>query len=227
VRRRLVVAAAGVAALALSIPIALLGRAVLATPTTPQTDVRWPSSARVSRAPTLPERAATALLGDDRPEDLLAIARAYRHAAALPAFATGSLTPVRLGQMTESLDSAQERAQAHVYVGAILGLPAGSGGMSFDALRRLGAGRLLDQAAAEFRTAASLDDRDEAAKYDLELLLKSEAPSRTSRRAKSGHSSSTKKQTAKRRLRKRRRSKSSRTRRRERTAGIYGTGSGY
>ena len=227
-RRRLVVAAAGVVALALSIPIALLGRAVLSTPTTvAQRDVRWPSDVRVSRAPTLPERAAATLLGVDQPEGLLTIARAYRHAAALPAFATASLTPVRLAQATESLDSAQERAQAHVLVGAILALPAGNGSMSFDALRRLGGGRLLDQAAAEFRAAASLDDRDEAAKYDLELLLKSETASRASRRPTSSRSSSRKQPASRRQVRKRRRSKASQTRRRERTAGIYGTGSGY
>jgi len=227
-RRRFLAAAAGVTALALSIPIALLGRAVLATPTTvAQRDVRWPSGVRVSRSPSLPERAAATLLGVDQPEALLSIARAYRHAATLPAFATASLTPVRLAQEAKSLDSAQERAQAQVLTGAILALPAGNGSMSFDALRRLGGGRLLDQAAAEFRAAASLDDRNGAAKYDLELLLKSEQASRASRRSAHGRSSSRKQRPSRQRVRKRERRKASGTRRRERRAGIYGTGSGY
>jgi hypothetical protein len=228
VRRQLLLTAAGLVALALSIPLALLGRAVLATPAAvARTDVDWPGDAHVQhkRAPAM--RVAESLLAADRAQRLFAVAHAYRHAAAEPAVAMASITPIRLAQMIRDLRSADERAQAHVMVGAIFALPAGNGTVSFDLVRELGGSRLLEQAAEEFRIAASIDERNEAAKYDLELLLKRGAISRASPRSSRNGKRGSKQQRNSQQTQRRRRGRSSRSTLEEHNGGIYANGTGY
>jgi hypothetical protein len=141
--------AAGLAALAASIPLALVGRSALS-----------PS------------------LGGST---LQTVAAAYGKASASPVQAPSDL-PLRLAKLSDRIRSARERAQAEVVIGATFALPAGNGSVGFDTVRQLGGGRLLDQAAGEFRAAALLDDTNEAAKYDLELLLKTQAKAQASQR---------------------------------------------
>ncbi len=220
-RRQLLVAVLGAVALALSIPLALLGRAVLATPT--DVTAVEPGTARAQEDRSPAERAAASLLAADRAERFAELVRDYRRAAATPAVGAASMAPVRLAQLARSLRNADERAQAHVMVGAAFALPAGNGTVSFDLVRQLGGARLLEEAAAEFRAATRIDDRNEAAKYDLELLLKRDAIARRSRseRRPAGQRPST------RRARQQRRNASTRRRVEEHSAGIYSTGRGY
>ena len=146
--KRALLTAAGLVALAASIPLAFAGRSAL--------------------APSVHHSTL-----DD-------VAAAYRRAAAAPAESPSDL-PLRLARISAGIESRRERSQADVLVGATLALPAGNGSVGFDAVRQLGGGRLLDQAAGEFRAAALLDDTNEAAKYDLELVLKSQARAEQSR----------------------------------------------
>ena len=108
-------------------------------------------------------------------------------------------------------------------VGATFALPAGNGSVGFDAVRQLGGSRLLDQAAGEFRAAALLDDTNEAAKYDLELLLKSQARTeRTQSRRRHRSDRRSARKTSQRRAQKRERGS-----REEHAAGTSAAGSGY
>jgi hypothetical protein len=224
VRRELLVAIAGTVALALSIPLALLGRAVLATPTeVAGVDSDWSGNARVRQERTLAERAAASMVAADRTERFAAVVRAYRRAAATPAVGAASMAPVRLAHLAHRLRDADERTQAHVMVGAVFALPAGNGTVSFDLVRQLGGARLLQEAAAEFRAAARIDDRNEAAKYDLELLLKRDA---IARRSRSNGRPAGQRPNAK-QTRQQRRNASTRRRVEEHSAGIYSTGRGY
>jgi hypothetical protein len=215
------VAAAGAVALALSIPLALLGRAVLATEVTRLDAGSLDNGVRQNR--TLAERAAASLLAADRAERFAAVVRAYRRAAAAPAIGAASMAPVRLAQLARRVDNADERAQAHVMTGAVFALPAGNGTVSFDLVRQLGGARLLEEAAAEFRAAARIDDQNEAAKYDLELLLKKDAIARRS----AGNGRPAGQRPNARQTRQQRRNASTRRRVEEHSAGIYSTGSGY
>ena len=219
-RRHLLTAAAGLTALAAAILLALLGRAVLATPAAVE------HTGRTGAAPT--ERAAARLLAADRAERPFAIFRAYRRAAAAPAIALSSNTPLRLAALAKRLGTARERSQAHVIVGATFALPAGNGSIGFDAVREAGGGRLLDQALGEFLAAARLDDRNEAAKYDLELLLKAEARKRAaSRRQTSSRHRTGEQKHRGRRPERRRRQTRARVPREQRAAGSSGAGGGY
>jgi hypothetical protein len=222
VRRQVLVAAAGAVALALSIPLALLGRAALATPTE-ATSLDAPVNGSVRQHPTLAERAAARLLAADRSDRFAAVVQAYRRAEATPAVGAASMAPVRLAQLARRLGNADERSQAHVMVGAVFALPAGNGTVGFDLLRQLGGARLLEQAAAEFRAAARIDDQNEAAKYDLELLLKRDAIKRRS----AANSRPAGQRPNARQARQQRRNASTRRRVEEHSAGIYSTGRGY
>lgn len=187
--RRALLTAAGLAALAASIPLALAGR--------------------------------TALHPSLKTSPLQPVAAAYAEASASPAQAPSDL-PLRLARLSAGIRSAHERAQAEVVVGAALALPAGNGSVGFDAVRQVGGGRLLDQAAGEFRAAALLDDTNEAAKYDLELLLKSlpkpQAAQRQQRRSR---------QRSGQKVERRRRVKHARGSREQHAAGTSAPGSGY
>lgn len=178
-RRPVAAAVAGVCALAFAVPIALLGRAVLATPAAVARESRiWPANAQVEESHGIPERVARSLLAARNPERLAQIARTYRRAADSPAVVDTSATALRLAELARHVGSPAGRSRAEVIAGAAFALPAGTGGLGFDAVRRLGGASSLEQAAQEFRAAIAADAGNEAAKYDLELLLKAEARSR-------------------------------------------------
>lgn len=227
--RRVLLVAAGVLALVLAIVLAALGRAVLETPhAVAQRSASWPANARLDEHRTLAERTAERLLAADRAQALVKIVDTYRRLTRVPIVAGDAEHPLQLARMIPSLRTERERAQAHMLVGAIFALPAGKGTVSFDLLRRVGAGRLLDEAAAEFRAATRIDDRNEKAKYDLELLLKGEAQARQKAQAARDRSAKAAKQ-RKEAERKRRRThrRKARPAREEHAAGIYASGSGY
>jgi hypothetical protein len=227
VRRPLLAAAAGVAALGLSMPIALLGRAVLAAPGQAElAAIDWPAGAHVEENRALFERAADGLLGADRPDKFLALVRGYRQAGSGPIGVTDYANPVRLARLAQEVGPDSERSQAHLMVGVVFALPAGRGSISFERMREIrGGGRLLAQAAGELREAAVIDDQNEAAKYDLELLLKSQARSLPLRSTRRGT------QKAKRPPGRSKHAghdvRHPRTRRKLRGGSLYGSGKGY
>ena len=219
-RRPLLTLTAGVAALGLAIPLALLGRAVLAAPS--RADVVRAVGARGGRS--VFDRAADGMLGIGMDEPFFALVREYRRAVSAPETLGVSTAPVRLAGLAGKVGPREERSQAHVMVGALFSLPAGDGSMSFGRMRQIGGGRLLDQATAEFREAAVLDDRNEAAKYDLELVLRSQNPAFA---ALSGRRQTPTNRPPGRSRHQGRDVKHPRSHRRLRQGGTYGTGRGY
>lgn len=210
-RRSLLAVAAGVTAIALAVPLVLLGRAVLATPD------RSASTGAF-------DRAADWLLGVADDDAFFALVRAYRRAVADPGSSVDSATPIKLATLARGIGPRTERAQAHLMVGAIFALPAGNGSLSFGRMRQFGGGPLLDQAAQEFREAALLDDRSEAAKYDLELVLRSQTPAF---QALSKRRLSAPERPNGRNNKQGQDTKHPRTKRRLKQGGVYGSGSGY
>lgn len=171
-RRPLLLVALGAALLALAIPTALLGRSLLSAPDRAQA-ARTPGAQPAASAF---DRAADWLLGARTADPFFRVARAYRKVTADPEAPVPEGTPVRLAALARRIGPASERSQAHVMVGAIFSLPAGNGSMSFARMRLIGGARLLAQSVEEIRRAVLLDDRSEAAKYDLELVLSSQIP---------------------------------------------------
>jgi hypothetical protein len=174
VKRPLLAVGLGVVALALSIPLVLLGRAMLAAPE--RADVArmdLPAGARVETTRSFFDRAADDLLGVGTDDPFFELAAQYRHAVSATGSAVTPGTAVRLAALARRVQTRGEQSQAHVMVGSVFALPAGTGSISFGRLRQFGGGRLLAQAEQEFREAALLDDRNDAAKYDLELILAS------------------------------------------------------
>jgi hypothetical protein len=210
-RRPLFAVAAGVTAIALAVPLVLLGRAVLATPD------RATSTGAF-------DRAADWLLGVRNDDAFFKLARAYRRAIADPESPVDSATPVKLATLARRIGPRTERAQAHLMVGAIFALPAGNGSISFGRMRQFGGGPLLDQATQEFREAAMLDERNEAAKYDLELVLRSQTPAFE---ALSKRRLSAPERPNGRNNKQGQDTKHPRTKRRLKQGGVYGSGSGY
>jgi hypothetical protein len=208
-RRPLLAFAAGAAAIALAVPLVLLGRAVLATPD------RAGSTGAF-------DRAANWLLGVRNDDAFFELVRAYRRADSKST--VDSATPVRLATLARRIGPRTERAQAHLMVGAIFALPAGNGSVSFGRMRQFGGGPLLDQAAQEFREAAMLDERNEAAKYDLELVLRSQTPAF---QALSKRRLSAPERPNGRNNKQGQDTKHPRTKRRLKQGGVYGSGSGY
>jgi hypothetical protein len=225
VRRRLLLIAAGVAALGLSIPIALLGRAVLGTPD--RLD-----AIRVGEAAGTPvreglspfDRAADVFLGVDEVDPFFELVHGYRAATAADSSFTDSAAPLRLATLARRVGPRSERAQAHLMVGTVFALPAGTGSINFGRLRQMGGARLLTQAVEEFRASALLDDGNEAAKYDLELVLKSQTAPFA---ALSGRRQTPTKRPSGRNRHQGQDARHPRTHRRLRQGGVYGSGSGY
>lgn len=175
-RRPLLAAAAGVVALGLSIPLVLLGRAVLAAPDRVEVlRIEAPVGGGAQARRSLFDRAADSLLGSDRAGPLFEITREYREAAAEPSAIVSSDMPLRLARLARRVGPAPERSQAHLMAAAVFALAAGNGSMRFERLRDLGRGGLLGEAIGQLRESALLDDRNDAAKYDLELILKERA----------------------------------------------------
>jgi hypothetical protein len=215
-----------VAAIVLSIPLALLGRAVLATPAAVarQTADR-PADIRVgARHRSLADRAAWHLLAADRVEPFAEIVQTYRTVAELPALAGQPTWSVRVARLIPKLHDPKDRAEAYVMAGALLALAAGNGLGVPDGIGSAGARPLLAQALDDFRTAVRNDPESEEAKYDLELLLKQQAA-----RSNPSDSGGTKRKTPVRPepASGKRRQTPPVTQSRINDAGVYATGTGY
>jgi hypothetical protein len=170
------------------------------------------------------DRAADWLLGVQNSDPFFRVVRAYEKATADPTAPVASGTPVRLAALARGIGPASERSQAHVMVGAVFSLPAGNGSMPFSRMRLIGGGRLLTQATEEFRRAVLLNGRNEAAKYDLELVLSSQTPEFT---ALSKRRLAAPNQPTKPSRHQGQGAKHPRTRRQLRQGGSAGQGSGY
>jgi hypothetical protein len=219
-KRPLLLTAAGVAALVLAIAFALLGRAVLAAPD--RVEAARAGGTQEERSPF--DRAADWLLGVGDPDPFFELVRTYRRAVADTSITIDSSTPVRLGTLARRVGPRTEQAQAHVMVGTVFALPAGNGSMSFTRLKQIGGGRLLNQATQEFRAAALLDERNEAAKYDLELALTAQNPAFS---ALSGRRQTPTQRPPGRNRHQGQDAKHPRTKKRLKQGGVYGSGSGY
>lgn len=160
-KRQVIALVVGAGLLGLAIPVALLGRSALSAP---------------NESGSTFDRAANWIVGTASSEPFFRVARAYRKAYAASAGSADSGAPVRLAALARGIRSPRERSQAHVMVGAVFSLPAGNGSMSFARMRLIGGSRLIAQAVEELRRAVVLDDDNEAAKYDLELVLSSQTP---------------------------------------------------
>jgi hypothetical protein len=222
VRRRSLGGIAGIAALTASVALALLGRAVLATPAAVERSVaNWPASVQTqARHRSLADRAAASLLAAGREDAFIRIVAVYNDAIALPAAAGDPRGPVRISRLIPKLRSPAERAQALTMAGTLLAYSVGAGfGVILPNRAQAPTQTVLDQATADFRAAVRSDPTDETAKYDLELLLRQ-------------HQKQTKRPQ---RSRKQRPTPSTQDTRRkpapangqEHHAGIYATGSGY
>jgi hypothetical protein len=224
-RRPSLVAALGAVLLGLSIPLALLGRAVLATPDrveAARAGVAAGTTTQDGRSPF--DRAADGLLSVGGDDPFAQLTREYRRTTAASGSFADSATPVRLATLARKVRPRSERVQAHLMVGTVFSMPAGNGSMSFGRMRQMGGGRLLTQALEEFREAALLDDRNEAAKYDLELVLKSQTAPFS---ALSGRRQTPTQRPSGQKRHQGQDAKHPRTRRKLRQGGVYGSGSGY
>lgn len=221
-RRRVIVAASGIAALAVSIALALLGRAVLATPAAvDRAAPGGPDRAQVAvRHRSLADRAAASLLDADRADAFNEIVAIYRSAVELQAAAGDPRGPVGITRLIPRLRSPQERAQALVMAGTLLAYSAGSGfGAVLPASVQAPTTIVLAQAREDFRAAIRSDPGNEAAKYDLEFLLRQQkAQSKPKPPARKRKKTPTAQN---------RRKKTKTANGQEQHAGIYATGSGY
>ncbi len=222
-RRRVVSAAAGVALLAVSVVLALLGRAVLATPAAVgRAGPGWPGRALVAvRHRSLADRVAASLLDADRADAFDEIVGVYRGAVALQAAAGDPKGPVAISKLIPQLRSHAERAQALVMAGTLLAYSAGSGfGAVLPAREQAPTATVLAQAREDFRDAVRSDPGNEAAKYDLEFLLRQQ-------QAQSKPKPSAKKRKKTPTTQDQRKKKTAAANGQEHHAGIYATGSGY
>ena len=222
-RRRVIAAASGIAVLAVSIALALLGRAVLATPAAvDRAAPGWPERALVeARHRSLADRVAASLLAADRADAFNQIVGVYRNAIELQAAAGDPRGPVAITRLIPRLRSPEERAQALVMAGTLLAYSAGAGfGAVLPAREQAPTTTVLAQAREDFRDAVRSDPGNEAAKYDLEFLLrqqqaqsKQKPPARKRKKAPTTQD--------------RRKKKTAAANGQEHHAGIYATGSGY
>jgi hypothetical protein len=181
---------AGLVALALSIPLALLGRATLAT--SEKVDralTEWPAYATVhpARRPTF-ERAASALLGAGRAEHFAAAVSTYRRASAPPVFDVPPETLAAELHAISGLPPGKARAQGLLMLGTLFVLATGGDGRILGgANARKESGNLIREAMDDFRTAIVMDGGNDDAKYDLEVLLRLQIASQPApRKAKPG-----------------------------------------
>jgi hypothetical protein len=221
-KRPVVTAVAGIIAILVSIALALLGRAVLATPAAvDRAGTAWPERVHVATRDTDPfDRAAASLVGTGHAGAFDQIVAIYRNAVALQAAAGDPRGPVGITRLIPRLHSSQERAQALVMAGTLLAYSAGAGfGVILPRSDQAATATVLDQAREDYRAAIRDDPGNETAKYDLELLLRQQ-------RAQSAQRPQAQKR-KKAPARQDRRQKTTRANGEEHHAGIYATGSGY
>lgn len=221
-RRSVLTGAAGIAVLAASIALALLGRAVLATPGAIDRGAPgWPARGQVeTQRRSLADRAAASLLAADRADTFTKIVGVYRDAIALSAAAGDPKDAVEISQLLPRLRAPKERGQALVMAGTLLAYSAGSGfGVILPRKLQVPTATLLAQALENFRAAVRADPGNEEAKYDVELLLRqreAQAPPRPQGNKRKKTPSTQDK-----------RKKKTAANGQEHHAGVYATGSGY
>jgi hypothetical protein len=161
--------------LGISIPLALLGRATLATPTRVERALaEWPTSATVQPARRPPfERAATTLIGAERAEHFVAAVRTYRQASTPPVFDVAPETLASELHAISGLPPGRARSQGLLMLGTLFVLATGGDGRILGgANARKESGNLIREAMDDFRAAVVTDDGNDDAKYDLEVLLR-------------------------------------------------------
>lgn len=222
--RRVAAGTAGIAMLVAAVALALLGRAVLATPAAVDREVAdWPARAHLAASHrSLAGRAAASLLDTDRVDAFAGVAAIYRNALDFQASAGQPSGPVQITQLVPKLRSQAERAQALVMAGRLLAFSAGAGfGVALPSQDQAATAPVLRQALDDFRAAIRADGAGETAKYDLELLLRQQALTHTPPR--SGKKKLTKKPPTK----QDKRLKSRKQAGEQHHAGVYATGTGY
>jgi hypothetical protein len=165
----------GLLALGISIPLALLGRATLATPTKVERSLtEWPAYATVNPARRPPfERAAGVLVGAGPAEHFAAAVRTYRRASTPPVFDVPPETLASELHAISGLPPGKARAQGLLMLGTLFVLATGGDGRILgSANARKESGNLIREAMDDFRAAIVMDDGNEDAKYDLEVLLR-------------------------------------------------------
>jgi hypothetical protein len=167
---------AGLILLGISIPLALLGRATLATQTKVERALtEWPAYATVGRESDAPplERAASSLVGAGRAEHFADAVRTYRRASSPPVFDVPPETLASELHAISGLPPGKARAQGLLMLGTLFVLATGGDGRILGgANARKESGNLIREAMNDFRTAIVMDDGNEDAKYDLEVLLR-------------------------------------------------------
>jgi hypothetical protein len=179
-------AAVGAAALVLSIPVALVGRAAVATPSVVQRSLTaWPEDATLAAERlTLPERAAARLVGAHGAQRFADVVQTYRDAAREPVFDVAPDTLQDVLHRVPDLPTAETRAQGLVMLGVLFTFATGgSGRIEGGQAARRDNQFLLREAMDDFRTAIRTDGTNEEAKYDLEVLLRLQAAAAPQRRA--------------------------------------------
>jgi hypothetical protein len=222
--RRVATTTAGIAMLVAAVALALLGRAVLATPASVDREVAdWPARAHLAASHrSLADRAAAALLDTDRVDAFAEAAAIYRNALDFQASAGQPSGPVQITQLVPKLHSQAERAQALVMAGRLLAFSAGAGfGVALPSKDQVATAPVLRQALDDFRAAIRADDTGETAKYDLELMLRQQAATHTP--PTSGKKKLTKKPPTKQDKRRKSRKQAGE----QHHAGVYSTGTGY
>ena len=221
-RRSVLTGAAGIVVLAASIAVALLGRAVLATPGAIDRGAPgWPARGQIeTHRRSVADRAAASLLAADRTDAFIRIVGIYSNAIALSAAGGDPKDTVEISQLIPKLRAPEERAQALVMAGTLLAYSAGSGfGVVLPRKLQAPTATLLAQALEDFRAAVRTDPASEEAKYDVELLLRqreAQAPPKPQ---------GTKRKKTPTTQDKRKKKKAANGQ--EHHAGIYATGSGY
>jgi hypothetical protein len=221
-RRRILGGVAGIAALAVSVALALLGRAVLGTPgALERAAPGWPAGVQTrARDRSFADRAAASLLDAGRADAFAEIVAIYRDAIALPAAAGDPRGPVRISRLIPKLRSPAERAQALTMAGTLLAYSAGAGfGVVLPRQAQEPTQTVLSQAVADFRAAVRSDPTSETAKFDLELLLRQQQEQRSQPQRNRKPRQTPKTQDTRR--------KTPPASGQEHHAGIYSTGSGY
>jgi hypothetical protein len=171
----------GLLALALSIPLALLGRATLAASTRVDRALTdWPTYATVDPPAQRPllDGAARKLIGAAQAEHFAAAVRTYRKASTPPVFDVPPEVLASELHAISSLPQGKARAQGMLMLGTLFVLATGGDGRILgSANARKESNNLIREATDDFRTAVLMDDTNDDAKYDLEVLLRLQSAS--------------------------------------------------
>ena len=173
-RGRIALGALGAALLLCSTAVALLGRAVLAAPSSVDRTVTvWPARVSTKTHHAGPaDSFADSLLGVGGDDAFSRIVAIYSNAVSFLATAGDPKGPIQISQLIDRLHSNDEIAQALTMAGTLLAYSAGAGfGATLPRQFQAPTVVVLNQAVDDFRAAVSRAPDDETAKFDLELIL--------------------------------------------------------